>query len=39
MERVATRDDVIPLASPLHGKGGKKITHLHVKAGQVYLFT
>ncbi|KAK7047846.1 hypothetical protein VNI00_006174 [Paramarasmius palmivorus] len=35
-ERVVTEDDVIPLGKPILTEGGKSITSLPVKAGQVF---
>lgn len=35
MERVATKDDVIPLHTPLVTKSGKVLSHLKISAGQV----
>jgi hypothetical protein len=34
-ERVAVRDDVIPLKSPVVGNDGKILDSLHVRKGQV----
>ncbi|THV07404.1 cytochrome P450 [Dendrothele bispora CBS 962.96] len=35
-ERVAVRDDVIPLSAPIKTPGGETLTSLPVKAGQVF---
>lgn len=37
MERVATKDDILPLAIPLTKPDGTHITQLPIKAGQVII--
>ena len=35
MERVAIKDDILPLRHSITGKDGKEITSIHISAGQV----
>jgi hypothetical protein len=36
MDRVALKDDIIPLSKPIPGINGKDITEIRVSAGQVW---
>lgn len=39
MDRVAVKDDIVPLLHPITTPSGEKLTSLKIKAGQVGLFT